>query len=517
MKNIALVLVFIFPICLSGQSQKIKTLEAGLDKANMPQYIKSKLQLSDWYNDEGFYNKAISSAVDAHDAAKKLNSEVFMAFALNKEAKAYAQKGSSRDLKKAESIFRKSLELLAEFPEKEVKIDNLEQLILLAKKRGDLNEVRQLDHQILVINGKTVSNVLEENVTLNLQVDSMDAQLEDLDSEKAALDLELVLKRERIASMTQAQIKAELLIAQQKNLVDSLTFNKLIDSIRLEKQELILQQNAITLKEQEARARLQTAQKNLFIALAAIIGILAYSFFSRYKNIKHYNGLLESKNETISKEKKRSDELLLNILPATVADELKQKGFARTRYYENATVLFSDFKGFSGIAKRLSPEELVNMLDECFKGYDQIIAKYQLEKIKTIGDSYMCAGGIPEPDDDHAQNVVNAAFEMQQLLDQMKLERKSNGLPFFEARIGIHTGPIIAGIVGTKKFAYDIWGDTVNVASRMENTCEVGQVNVSANTYELIKAQFDCQHRGKVTAKNMGEIDMYYVLSENNM
>ena len=213
----------------------------------------------------------------------------------------------------------------------------------------------------------------------------------------------------------------------------------------------------------------------------------------------------------IAKEKQRSEELLLNILPGEVAEELKAKGSADAKQFDEITVMFTDFKGFTQIAEKMSPGELVAEIDICFKAFDAIITRNGLEKIKTIGDSYMCAGGLPVPTADHAAKVVIAALEIQEFMEQHQRERAGQGKARFEARIGIHTGPVVAGIVGVKKFAYDIWADTVNIASRMESSGEAGKVNISGSTYASVKDKFMCQYRGKIEAKNKGEIDMYFV------
>lgn len=215
----------------------------------------------------------------------------------------------------------------------------------------------------------------------------------------------------------------------------------------------------------------------------------------------------------ISKEKRRSDELLLNILPAETAEELKSTGSAQAKNFEQVTVLFTDFKDFTSISEQLSAQELVNEINYCFSAFDKIIGKYGIEKIKTIGDSYMCAGGLPVANATNAEDTVQAALEIRGFMlerasflrQQKETERRA-----FEIRIGIHTGPLVAGIVGIKKFAYDIWGDTVNIASRMESSGEPGKVNISQSTYDLVKHKFNCVHRGKVQAKNKGEIDMYF-------
>jgi len=201
----------------------------------------------------------------------------------------------------------------------------------------------------------------------------------------------------------------------------------------------------------------------------------------------------------------------LNILPEETAEELKEKGSATPKHYDKVSVLFTDFVGFTHIAARLTPEALVLELNKAFLAFDGIIDKYNLEKIKTIGDAYMCAGGIPVSNDTNPIDIVHAGLEIQQLMEKMKKEKELQGEAYWEIRLGIHTGPVVAGVVGKNKFAYDIWGDAVNTASRMESSGKSGKVNISGETYELVKNHFECTYRGKVLAKNKGEIDMYFV------
>ncbi len=213
----------------------------------------------------------------------------------------------------------------------------------------------------------------------------------------------------------------------------------------------------------------------------------------------------------IKKGKLLSDELLLNILPYTIAEELKLKGNAESKLIDMVTVLFTDFKGFTQLSEQFTPQELVAEINECFSAFDKIMIKYNVEKIKTIGDAYMAAGGLPTSNQTHAEDVICAALEIQQYMSDYKKARQEAGKLFFEIRIGIHSGPVVAGIVGIKKFAYDIWGDTVNIASRMESSGEVGKVNVSETTYELTRENFNFEYRGKVAAKGKGEISMFFV------
>lgn len=213
----------------------------------------------------------------------------------------------------------------------------------------------------------------------------------------------------------------------------------------------------------------------------------------------------------LTEEKKKSDTLLLNILPRRIAEELKEKGQSQPVRIDSATVLFTDFVGFTKISETLTPEEVVAELDKCFSYFDQVTEKYRLEKLKTIGDSFMCAGGLPTPNKTHAIDCCLAALEIQAFMNQMKEIKHQQGFDYWELRLGMNTGPLVAGVVGHKKFAYDVWGDTVNTASRLESSGVPGKINIALSTYELVKDFFDCEHRGQVKAKNKGDIDMYFL------
>ena len=281
------------------------------------------------------------------------------------------------------------------------------------------------------------------------------------------------------------------------------------DSVfNLEKDKKLVQQvmqyefdkkEAAAFAEQERKDQRQRLVRN------GIAGGLAFALL--------FLGVVWRQRNRISKEKARSEELLLNILPEAVAEELKTKGEAEAKQIEHVTVLFTDFKGFTAMSETLSPKELVRDLNECFSVFDRITEKYGIEKIKTIGDAYMAAGGLPTANTTHATDVVKAALEMRDFIAEGKARKVAVGQPYFEIRIGVHTGPVVAGIVGVKKFQYDIWGDTVNTASRMESSGEVGQVNISEATYALVKDEpsFTFTPRGKVQAKGKGEMEMYFV------
>ena len=248
---------------------------------------------------------------------------------------------------------------------------------------------------------------------------------------------------------------------------------------------------------QQQQIRRQKIVRNGFIGGFTVVLLFATLFLMQRNKIKN--------------EKKRSDELLLNILPEETAEELKATGTAKTKSFDSVSVLFTDFKNFTQASEILTPEELVAEINLCYSEFDRIITRFGIEKIKTIGDAYMCAGGLPATNSTHPFDVVAAGLEMVNFIERNKIERQEKGQPFFELRLGIHTGPVVAGIVGLKKFAYDIWGDTVNTASRMESSGHVGKVNISGTTYEIVKDKFTCIHRGKIEAKNKGQIDMYFV------
>ena len=239
------------------------------------------------------------------------------------------------------------------------------------------------------------------------------------------------------------------------------------------------------------------------IVVLLLISLLAMGLYRRNRFIRKTKRIIEN-------EKNRSENLLLNILPEKTAQELKEKGKVRASKFESVSVLFTDFKGFTEAAETVSPEILVKSIDYYFSKFDQIIDKWNLEKIKTIGDAYMCAGGLPFPTEDHAKQMIHAALEMAEFVQNSKKVSYRDQMRF-DIRIGINTGPVVAGVVGSKKFAYDIWGDTVNVASRMESMSEPGKINISQNTYALIKDEFECTFRGQFEVKNRGMMKMYFV------
>lgn len=479
-----------------AQSEKLKKMERDFVTVNQSAYISKALELSKAFFAEKFWTDAEKEATNALASAKQQKLADEAALAMLRKAQAIVenelQQGKTKRLREAQDLLEKSYEIQQQSnsPNEDILRSTLTYLILVLEKRDKKRDIPSLQQRLDLINAKSEK----------LQIQ---AEKQNLEQKTLKLSNDLQQKESVIGSLSEAQAKSELLIAQQRITLDSVSFQHKLSEAAL--------------NEARIESALQHSQRNFSIAIATIVFILAagagYAFWKQKKT----SYLLKEKNNIIEKERQRSEELLLNILPAPIAQELKLYNFARSKRLETVSVLFTDFVNFSKIAEELSPEELVNDLDFCFRQMDNIVMKYGLEKIKTIGDSYMCAGGLPEPsgDTNFHINAVKAALEMQSFLEEWKQERISEGKPVFEARLGIHTGSVVAGVVGTKKFAYDIWGDTVNIASRMQSSGEKGKVNISGDTYELIKYDFSCTYRGKINAKNKENIDMYFVNSEN--
>ena len=492
-------------------------------KAQLNQYLAQAQQLSA----QGNHTQAAEVGEKAVAVATELYDFSYLATALNVYGKALNGMGGKQKTKAIANL-EKSLQLAKGKKMIELQKENLEVLSIIARERGKDRDLKEYTEQLMALNGVAMplppkspsvtldkSNLKEENAKLYEQVAVLSSELsnshqnksqgqESLNRERQKLVEIISTQQEAIKDMNEKQAKDALLLMQQKKMVDSLSFLKAFDSIQLAS-------NKMALSQKDAELKLKHSERNLLLALAGVIFIIAAGLYNRFLNFKRNNAVLEEKNRIIQEERQRSENLLLNILPFSIAEELKTLGHANTRRYDSVSVLFADFKNFTSIAEKLTPEELVSELDHCFKGFDKIMGKFGMEKIKTIGDAYMCAGGLPDPYQSNPTKVIQAAFEMQNFLEVLKEQRMKEGRPYFEARIGIHTGPIIAGVVGEKKFAYDIWGDTVNVAARMESSSDAGKVNISSSTYELVKDNFKCEYRGKISVKNKGEVEMYWV------
>jgi class 3 adenylate cyclase len=288
-------------------------------------------------------------------------------------------------------------------------------------------------------------------------------------------------------------------IKQKSQQIDSLTTEQL-------QSQLDLAKLAVANKETEMKLHdAANAQRLLWLVISMVVLVLVFLLFEYFQK-RRSNAVLKTKNDEISHEKTKSENLLLNILPGTVAAELKEHGKTSSARHEMATVMFTDFQGFTTFAEQNTPEDVVALLDYYFRAFDAIISKYQIEKIKTIGDAYLCVSGVPTKNKDHAANMIQAAMEFQAFME-VSTEHAQ-----LRMRIGIHTGPVVAGVVGSKKFAYDIWGDTVNIAARYEQTGEVGRINVSETVVEATNGAFTFEYRGELEAKNKGKMKMFFVV-----
>jgi class 3 adenylate cyclase len=280
--------------------------------------------------------------------------------------------------------------------------------------------------------------------------------------------------------------------------LQQMEFQKVIlkDSIAKAQEAHLIQQA----HEEEIRQEEKT--KNISLGVGAFFVLLAGSFYGRWRYVR-------KSKATLQIEKDRSENLLLNILPEEIAQELKETGKSAPKKYESVTILFTDFQDFTKLVASIPATTLVVELNDIFSQFDDIMDEFGIEKIETIGDAYMAASGLPRENSDHAIRCVKAAFRMVEFLEQ----RNENSEISWNMRVGIHSGPVVAGVVGKKKFAYDLFGDSVNTASRMESNGQVGKVNISQTTYELLKSNpdFAFENRGKIEAKGKGEIEMYFV------
>ncbi|OAV45462.1 hypothetical protein A3850_013605 [Lewinella sp. 4G2] len=359
--------------------------------------------------------------------------------------------------------------------------------------------VGALDSAMAVMDKLGEVQPLANNDELNARRERRRKQLQELPSDSAltegALQTILALQEKEITALNDSQLRQLVLLEQKDRLLDDYAFRVLEDSFELVKQDRELSLQDLRIKEERQR-------RNFLLLLALATIITLGSVYWRFRSSKKHAAALEERNLTIERERQRSDELLLNILPAPVARELKEQGKATAKSFASATILFVDFIGFSALSKTVSAEQLVRYLDEAFKELDRIIERHGLEKIKTIGDAYMCAGGLPVPSDDHAERCVAAALAIQNYLSTHS---------HFKARIGIHTGPVVAGVVGLNKFAYDVWGDTVNQAARLETAGESGKVAISETTKEEISDSYVCEEAGTFEAKNIGRMKRFFV------
>ncbi len=539
MKRLFTLLLLCLGAFIAARAQSIEELEKQLQEAGSSKdRLFLNYQLGEAYlrsNEE----KSIEYGKQAFNLARDLGNDGMMARSAFLVGKAYVRDRNERNAKTwfdtALAAAKKAgdSDLIIKSVESRSKIEKddrdyreayhiVEEAFLYFSQKGtsisDLEEKYERQRAALLQEKKRLEDEIEllasERDELSVDRDRLQQRQQELVRDKAKVEEQITEKDERLATISEAKERADSVanIAERKV--------KTLDRVRLEQEAVLKSKEAELAKasleaEQSRRiAEQASARQRQLLILATFGTLLALLLLVLFLIARRSRSRLAEKNKIIDAERQRSDELLLNILPKPIAEELKEFGKAKARKYDQVTVMFSDFVNFTSISEQLSPEELVEELDKCFKAFDFILSQYDdIEKIKTIGDAYMCASGLTGRRG-MPYNIIRAALEMQQFLDEQKQEKMRIGKPYFEARIGIHTGSVVAGVVGVNKFAYDIWGDTVNIAARMEANGEEGRVNVSNTTYSLVKYQFDCEYRGKVQAKNKGLIDMYFVQKE---
>jgi|GEM_PF-448522 len=364
------------------------------------------------------------------------------------------------------------------------------------QRQRDEEEKKRLEQELELESSELARKGLEAQEAKNeLALTEQQAKISNLANQRIIQDLEL--DKERSKAETE-RVRA----LQNKELAKRLENEKINEELRADNEQRLKE-----LQMQENDRQAENIRNLIFILIGA--GLMILFILIVLGQLRLRNKKIKKQQLEIAASKQKSDELLLNILPITVAEELKESGQSPPRYYEEATVLFTDFAGFTQISERLSPAALVETLDKVFLQFDLIAEKHGLQRIKTIGDAYMATCGLPEADPDHASKTVAAALEMRDFIREFNANQHA-GADAWNIRIGVNSGPVVAGVVGIRKFAYDIWGDTVNTASRMESSGAPGKVNISGSTQNLVKQQFQLEYRGKVSAKNKGEIDMYF-------
>ncbi|HLV15757.1 MAG TPA: adenylate/guanylate cyclase domain-containing protein [Xanthomarina sp.] len=441
--------------------------------------------------DEYFMNKQYDQAIiyfmESGHIFKKINSLEGTAFNLGNMGMVYAQKGKDNLAKAHINEAIQILEKLELYYPISVYLTYMSDIYLNQDNRAAALNYSKKSLELAIKYG------LKEQISeAALQISKL---YEDAGNYKSSLSYfkDYSKFKDSVNNLTKVQEMADLRtdfeVSQKQIEVDLLTQQKKNQEIE------------VALLNQQKRN-----QKTIVIATIIALLLICMLAFGLYRRNRYIN----KTKKIIEGERNRSDNLLLNILPAQTALELKKHGKVQAKKFELVSVMFTDFKNFTNYSEKLSPEDLVKSVDFYFSKFDEIIEKYQLEKIKTIGDSYMCAGGLPFPSKDHAIRIVLAALEISEFARETRKSNTRNIMPF-NLRIGINTGPVVAGVVGTKKFAYDIWGDTVNIASRMEATSLIDKINISENTFQLVKDAFECEFRGAFEVKNKGEMNMYFV------
>ncbi len=475
-----------------------------------------------YFNVDDRYN-ALSHTESAINYAKTVDDIDILSRAYRTASRIYQD---LYDFEKAFEYYNNYLEL------SDIRRLNDQRREMLLSERGSQLRAAESDIKYLIVQREIKEKALEATRLREQQL-SKDNEILAADARQKELEVQILQKqkeadaatvREKVALAMQADQKLRTAAREleiQKQAIELDHYER--ENERMEAQRMASENKVALLNREKDLADLQLLanqefKRNTYImgafgGLLLMLMALAWWFARRAsRRLKMQNQKIEAQKNQIDAERGKSDRLLRNILPDEIAEELKTRGHAAPKLYESATVLFTDFVNFTKLSSSLQPERIISELDECFLAFDEIIEKHGLEKIKTIGDAFMCAGGLPVPNDTHAADAVRAAIEINQWLQQRNRDRPD--AIFKEMRIGIHTGPVVAGVIGKNKFAYDIWGDAVNLASRLEEQGETNRVNISQQTYEAIKHQFDCSWRGQREVHNKGLVDMYFVEQE---
>lgn len=435
------------------------------------------------YRRKGEYTKALTYLERSLKLSQKLGSKVSIARTLGNIGNIH---NDLTNYEKALEYYRRSLELKEEISEKVGMANTLTNIGLLYQKMAKVQEGIKACEKAYVLS--------QETAALNEEKSACECLYKGY---KILGDGSKALEYHEKLWIVDDSLSAD---ETSRNL-QQMEFKKTLlrDSIRRTEEDRLIQQAHQTEIDDKNRIR------NLAVAAGGFFIILALAIYARLR-------FTRNAKEAIEKEKDISDSLLLNILPAEVAEELKTKGRADAKGFDTVSIIFTDFKEFTKTSEQLSAQDLVSEISTCFEAFDHIMTKHGIEKIKTIGDAYMAASGLPIPNDTAVKGAVLAALEMQAFITQRKQEKDGLGEVAFEMRVGIHTGPVVAGIVGVKKFQYDVWGDTVNTAARMESHGKVGRVNISNTTYELLKhEEFTFEERQELEVKGKGKMKMWFV------
>lgn len=479
---------------LYPQSARIQVLEDSIRTLTGEAAVRTALALAVLCREEDKTDRSMAWADKAFVAARSEGWKDLQAMALMEKARTTSRAAGPLHVQRNLKAYKWWEEAYHTATALSLRHEALTGMGDLAGLLGRRREVMALERKLVQAGG----------ARLMARLDSLESQKEVLRDSQVVLEQVIREKEDAIRNMSQAQMRQQLMLAERERLLDSLRYRQAADSLGIAQRDLRLERQAAALA-------LKDSQRKLFLALAGLGLLLTATLLYRYHASRRHNAVLASKNALIEAERQRAENLLHNILPAPVARELQETGIAAARRHGEVSVLFSDFTGFSTFSRGLAPENLVRDLDHAFRGFDEIVQRHRLEKIKTIGDAYMCAGGLSEPDPDHAVRMVRAALDFMAFLADWNRDRSAAGLFPFVARIGIHTGPVVAGVVGSKKFAYDIWGETVNIAARMETASEPGRITLSAATHALVAGHFRCTPRGLLTARNIGEVEAYFV------